>query len=104
MGSATGVPRDQPAAARWCRRAAEQGMPEAQDRLGIMYAEGAGLPRDGAAALAWFMVAARSGSTDGEQHRRYLEAHVDLSVTLAAQRKAQEILAALEATKAKAAK
>lgn len=104
LANGDGVPRDQPAAARWCRRAAEQGMPEAQDRLGIMYAEGAGLPRDGAAALAWFMVAARSGSTDGEQHRRYLEAHVDLSVTLAAQRKAQEILAALEATKAKAAK
>lgn len=104
LANGEGVTRDLPAAARWCQRAAEQGLPPAQDRLAIMYAEGLGVPRDEQAALTWFLVAAHSGLPEAEQHRAYLEARVDFSVSLAARQKAQELLTRIEAAKKKPAK
>ena len=43
------------------RRAAEQGDPEAQFRLGFAYANGEGVPVDDAESLAWFRRAAEQG-------------------------------------------
>ena len=54
---------------RWYRKAAEQGVAEAQSNLGAMYAKGLGVPRDYAEALKWFNLAT-SRSPPGKVHNR----------------------------------
>jgi TPR repeat protein len=61
-----GVPEDHPAAAEWYRRAAEQGMPQAQGMLGLLYLEGDGVPQDDSQAAAWVRKAAEEGDRDGQ--------------------------------------
>ena len=58
-----GVPQDEAAAAQWFRRAAEQGVAEAQNILGLlMYDQGKGVPQDDyKAAAQWFRRAAEQG-------------------------------------------
>ena len=41
-------------AAHWIRKSAEQGLPLAQEMLGVMYHVGAGVPKDLALAEQWF--------------------------------------------------
>ena len=53
-----GVPQDFAAAAKWTRRAAEQGFAQAQNNLGVMYRNGKGVPQDNAEAARWFRCAA----------------------------------------------
>ena len=53
-----GVARDEAAAARWYRRAADQGNLLAEDRLGQMYARGLGVKRNLERAYFWFEEAA----------------------------------------------
>jgi TPR repeat protein len=48
-----GVQQDVVGAIRWYRRAAEQGVAEAQNSLGWMYREGRGVPQDDAEAARW---------------------------------------------------
>lgn len=48
-------------AIRWYRKAADQGMPEAQGILGMMYAKGTGVPQDLATAVQLFRKAAEQG-------------------------------------------
>jgi localization factor PodJL len=57
-----GVPKDQPAAARWFERAALAGLAPAQYRLGSMYEKGVGVTRDPAAAKRWYLKAAEAGN------------------------------------------
>ena len=47
-------------AARWYRRAAEQGVAFAQFNLGVRYVNGQGVARDPVQAYQWFSVAAQS--------------------------------------------
>ncbi len=56
-----GVPRDPVAAAKWFRRAADQGHAPAQNNLGLAYQQGEGVPRDAAAAARWYRRAAAQG-------------------------------------------
>jgi TPR repeat protein len=49
-----GVPRDDAQAARWFRRAAEQGDATAQANLGFMCQGGRGVPQDDAEAVKWY--------------------------------------------------
>jgi TPR repeat protein len=54
-----GVPRNQVEAARWFRKAAEQGEPQSERILGLMYKFGsAGFPKDESQAAIWFRKAA----------------------------------------------
>ncbi len=46
---------------KWSRKAAEQGMAEAQYNLGIAYDNGQGIPQDYAEAMKWFRKAAEQG-------------------------------------------
>ena len=46
-------------AARWYRLAAEQGLSEAQNNLGVMLKDGQGVEQDYAEAARWFTMAAR---------------------------------------------
>ena len=56
-----GVPLDYAEAARWYRKAAEQGSIAAQNNLGVAYIGGFGVPQDNAEAYAWFSIAADQG-------------------------------------------
>ena len=56
-----GLPKDPAKAARWYRKAAEQGLPEAQYSLGQMYAEGRGVRKDLVEAHMWLSLSARAG-------------------------------------------
>lgn len=49
-------------AVEWYMKAAEQGLSEAQNNLGVMYKDGVGVARDYAEAVRWFMLAARQGN------------------------------------------
>ena len=48
-------------AAEWYRMAAERGLAEAQNNLGVMLKDGQGVMRDYAEAAHWFLLAARQG-------------------------------------------
>jgi hypothetical protein len=55
-----GVPRNLVAAAKWYQRSASQGIPAAQNNLGLMYAQGRGVPEDVArAAKFWHDASAK---------------------------------------------
>jgi uncharacterized protein len=53
-----GVPRDDAEAAKWYRKAAEQGHLYAQTVVGGLYAVGLGVPQDYVEAHKWFNLAA----------------------------------------------
>jgi TPR repeat protein len=53
-----GVTRDYAEAAKWYRKAANQGDADAQTILGSMYGEGKGVPRDYVWAYMWYSLAA----------------------------------------------
>ena len=57
-GSPEGVAKEPVEAAKWYRKAAEQGNAAAQSILGMMYSSGLGVPKDEMDALAWSNVAA----------------------------------------------
>ena len=59
-----GVQQDFAEAQKWTRKAAEQGMPTAQNYLGLMYVDGPS--KDYAEAVTWFRRAADQGDADGE--------------------------------------
>ena len=56
-----GVPEDHREAAKWFRKAAEQGDARAQTNLGVMYAKGEGVPEDYREAVKWYRKAAEQG-------------------------------------------
>ena len=57
------MPKDEDEAAKWYRRAAEQGFATAQVNLGALYARGGGVPKDLVEAYAWCLI----GQARGEQ-------------------------------------
>jgi TPR repeat protein len=61
LSEGRGVPRDDKEAAIWFQRAAEAGMPEAQQALAQVYAAGRGVPRDQELAKKWMLRAAEKG-------------------------------------------
>lgn len=60
-----GVDQNTEVAAKWYRKAAEQGVADAQYRLGDLYRNGDGVPKDMEYAYAWFSVAAQLGNAKG---------------------------------------
>ncbi|MGE5088753.1 MAG: tetratricopeptide repeat protein, partial [Candidatus Levyibacteriota bacterium] len=54
-----GVDKSDADAAKWFRRAADQGMPFAQLNLGLLYAAGNGVPKDSVEAFKWLQIAFR---------------------------------------------
>ncbi len=57
----TDVPRATAESARWYRKAAEQGLSQAQVNLGALYLSGYGVPEDLHQAFKWFHKAALQG-------------------------------------------
>jgi uncharacterized protein len=65
------VPQDYAEAAKWYRKAAEQGNASAQAALGGMYANGDGVPQDYVKAHKWFNLAASRLTKAAEQKVRH---------------------------------
>ncbi len=65
--TAEGIPRDDAAAAKWYRKAADQGVAGAQYNLGAMYADGHGVPQDYVEAYKWLSVAAARSPAAGNR-------------------------------------
>jgi len=63
-----GVKKDDVEAAKWTRKAAEQGQVDAQFILGLVYAEGHGVPQDYAEAAKWLRKAADQGNLRAQGH------------------------------------
>src|SRR6185312_14305413 len=57
-----GVAPDPAAAARWYRKAAEQGYEPAENSLAALYQAGTGVPQDSTEAVRWYRRAADRGS------------------------------------------
>ena len=57
-----GVARDDKAAVKWSRKAAEQGVATAQANLGAMYLLGRGVAQDNKKAVEWLTKAAEQGN------------------------------------------
>lgn len=87
-------PEDFAEAARWLRRAAEQGMPRAQSDLAVLYEKGLGVRQSYIEAYAWLDVAAaRFGY--GRRHDQVLEMRDMLAAFMTpAQRARAQALAA----------
>jgi TPR repeat protein len=56
-----GVAKDERQAVAWFTRAAEQGLADAQNNLGVMYENGKGVAKDERQAASWYAKAARQG-------------------------------------------
>ncbi len=67
--------KDMEAAARWYRRAADQGYVPAQAKLGACYASGSGVPQSDAEAIIWYRRAAEKGDAAAASHLGYLYAY-----------------------------
>ena len=62
-----GMPKDNAEAVKWVRRAAEQGYPQAQVKLGVMYEYGLGVPKDMDEARKWYRKAADQGHAEAQK-------------------------------------
>jgi len=82
--------QDYTEAARWYRKAAEQGCAPAQCDLGRMYADGRGVPQDYVLAHMWFNLAGASGDTEGIKCRDAVAGKMTRSQIAEAQRLARE--------------
>lgn len=60
------VARDSAEAAKWYRKAAEQGVPGAQFNLALIYANGDGVPKDPVEAVRWCRRAAEQGLPEAQ--------------------------------------
>lgn len=68
-----GVARDDAAAAKHYRTAADKGVPHAMARLGMMYADGRGVARDLQEALFWLSLAAAHGQDTADRRSEIAE-------------------------------
>jgi TPR repeat protein len=75
-----GVAQDYTAAARWYRKAADQGNAFAQSKLGLMYARGQGVTQDYTAAVRWYRKAAGQGEAFAQTNLGFMY-EVGLGVT-----------------------
>jgi hypothetical protein len=65
----SGVARDDVQAVSWYRKAADQGVAQAQTNLGLMYAQGEGVTQDYVQAHMWFNIASANGDADARKNR-----------------------------------
>jgi TPR repeat protein len=71
-----GVQLDCSEAVKWFKKAAEQGDPNAQGILGIMYKKGAGAPRNDEQAYFWLTLAGNVGDKDVSAARDEVASHL----------------------------
>ena len=79
-------------AARWYRKAAEQGAAYAQFALGVAYEIGAGVPKDAVQAYAWYNLSAAQGNEDAARNRTDLERYMTAAQIAQAQELSRELV------------
>jgi TPR repeat protein len=85
------VPQDSAEAARWYRKAADQGEAVGQFNLGGMYAEGQGVPQEYVTAHMWLnLAAAKDGEDDAAKARDTIAKEMTREQLAEAQRLARE--------------
>jgi TPR repeat protein len=82
-----GVPKNDAEAVKWYRRAADQGMADAQYNLGVMYVSGAGVPKNDAEAYFWWNLAAAQGNENAKTNRDIVEKKMTREQIAEAQRR-----------------
>jgi TPR repeat protein len=85
-----GVSQDDTEAAKWYRKAAEQGHAGAQCLLGVAYYTGEGEPKDDVQAHMWLDLAGAQGVTEAEKVRDFLQKDMTAAQLAEAQRLARE--------------
>src|SRR5437867_1804409 len=85
-----GVPKDEAEAAKWYRRAAEQGFAAAQYELGACFANGLGVIRDHVAAYELMNLASAQGHELAKQYLSVVETRMTVEQVAEAQRLARE--------------
>jgi TPR repeat protein len=84
-----GVTQDFAEAARWFRRAADQGDKDAQDRLAVCYSRGEGVIKDYLQAYKWFNLASAQGHEGARKSLSALEKLMNSDQVAEAQRDSQ---------------
>ena len=80
-------------AAKWYRKAAEQGIADAQFRLGVAYANGEGVLEDTLAAYAWYNIAAANGDDSAKGLKDIITKEMTPEQIAEAQKLSREIIA-----------
>ena len=62
-----GVPQDYDEAVKWYRKAADQGLAEAQFDLGLIYQKGQSVAQDYGEAVMWYRKAAAQGDAKAQR-------------------------------------
>ena len=88
-----GVTQDYAEAVKWFRRAADQGLAQAQTKLGAMYSMGDGVTQDYVIAHMWFNIAAASGNANAEKGRDMAAKQMTRAQIAEAQKMAREWVA-----------
>jgi TPR repeat protein len=73
LGSLKLEKSDYAGAAAWFRKAAEQGLPQAQQQLGSMLKEGKGIPVDKFEACVWLLLSFEAGNQSAAEDLKRLE-------------------------------
>ena len=76
-------------AAKWYRKAADQGYATAQLNLGYMYGKGLGVLKDNILAHMWFNIAAIKGHKMGKRYRGIVEKRMTAAEIFKAMKKAK---------------
>ena len=84
---------------KWYRLAAEQGLAEAQDNLGRMYARGDGVPEDYVKADVWLNLAAAQGNGNAVKGKDWLRPRMTNEQVAEAQKLAAELFDHIESAK-----
>jgi len=85
-----GVPQDYTEAAKWFRKAADQGNADAQYGLGLLYFKGLGVPQNYAIAHMWLNLGAAGGNEEAANYRDALTAKMAPTQIAEAQKLARE--------------
>ena len=85
-----GVAENDAEAAKWYRKAADQGHADAQYNLGLMYAQGEGVPEDDVQAYKWWNLAAAQGNESTKYSKAILEKEMTREQIAEAQRLSAE--------------
>ncbi len=87
-----GVEKNPATAAKWLRKAAEKGIPDAQYRLGGLYERGEGVPQDMEYAFSWYSVAAHIGNPKADSALKATTQKLGPDELRAAQTLAQDLI------------
>ncbi len=85
-----GVVKDEAEAVKWYRKAAEQGVANAQTFLGLMYADGRGVVRDELEACKWWLLASAQGEENAKKIISIIESQLTPQQRAEGQRLARE--------------